>query len=64
MKIDNHGSYERTRSLWLRPPEPGRIAVCAYTPQQLMAEWEVFKMACAIWRHTKGYDPREEPANG
>jgi len=23
-----------------------------------MAEWEVFKMACAIWRHSKGYDPR------
>ena len=35
-----------------------------HTPQQLMAEWEVFKMACAMRRHTKGYDPREEPANG
>lgn len=51
--------------------EPGRMEVCAYTPQQLMAEWEVFKMACAIWRHTKSYDPRSaqlqqasQPQNG
>ncbi len=44
--------------------EPGRLEVCAYTPQQLMAEWEVFKMACAIWRHSKGYDPRKEASHG
>jgi hypothetical protein len=44
--------------------EPGRLEVCAYTPQQLMAEWEVFKMACAIWRHAKNYDPRKEGSNG
>ena len=51
-------------NVYISTTEPGRIAVCAYTPQQLMAEWEVFKMACAMWRHTKGYDPREESANG
>lgn len=43
---------------YISTTEPGRLEVCSYTPQQLMAEWEVFKMACAIWRHSKNYDPR------
>jgi hypothetical protein len=29
-----------------------------------MAEWEVFKMACAMWRHSKNYDPRKEVTHG
>ena len=49
---------------YISTTEPGRLEVCSYTPQQLMAEWEVFKMACAIWRHSKSYDPREEVAHG
>jgi hypothetical protein len=51
-------------NVYISTTEPGRIAVCAYMPQQLLAEWEVFKMACAMWRHLKGYDPRAEATNG
>lgn len=46
-------------NVYISTTEPGRLEVCTYTPQQLMAEWEVFKMACAIWRHQKNYDPRQ-----
>jgi hypothetical protein len=45
-------------NVFISTTQPGRIAVCSYTPQQLQAEWEIFKMACAIWRHIKSYDPR------
>ena len=45
-------------NVFISTTEPGRLEVCSYTPQQLMAEWEVYKMACAMWRHSKGYDPR------
>jgi len=45
-------------NVFISTTEPGRMEVCAYTPQQLMAEWEVFKMACAMWRHVRGFDPR------
>ncbi len=45
-------------NVYISTTEPGRLEVSTYTPQQLMAEWEVFKMACTIWRHTKNYDPR------
>ena len=49
-------------NVYISTTEPGRLEVCSYSPQQLMAEWEVFKMACAIWRHTKNYDPRGRDA--
>src|SRR5690606_6561241 len=45
-------------NVYISSTEPGRVDVCAYEPKQLIAEWEVFKMACAMWRHTKSYDPR------
>ena len=47
-------------NVYISSTEPGRIEVCYYELEQLMAEWEVFKMACAIWRHSKGYDPRQK----
>lgn len=46
-------------NVYISTTEPGRMEVCAYKPSQLIAEWEVFKMACAIWRHLRGYDPRQ-----
>ncbi len=51
-------------NVYISRTEPGRMEVCSYTPQQLMAEWEVFKMACAIWRHSKNYDPRKVANHG
>jgi hypothetical protein len=49
-------------NVYISTTEPGRLEVCTYTPEQLVAEWEVYKLACAIWRHSKKYDPR--PAAG
>lgn len=46
-------------NVFISTTEPGRIEVVSYTPRELTAEWEVFKQACAIWRHQKGYDPRQ-----
>lgn len=48
-------------NVYISTTEPGRLEVATYTPQQLMAEWEVFKMACSMWRHSKNYDPRSAP---
>lgn len=45
-------------NLYLSSTEPGRTEAAAYSPAQLAAEWEVFKMLCAIWRHLNQYDPR------
>jgi len=45
-------------NVYISTTEPGRLEVCTYTPEQLVAEWEVYKLACAIWRHSKKYDPR------
>lgn len=46
-------------NVYISTTEPGRMEVCSYKPAQLVAEWEVFKMACAIWRHLRGHDPRQ-----
>jgi len=51
-------------NVFISTTEPGRLEVCSYSPQELMAEWEIFKMACAMWRHSKGYDPRQEVSDG
>jgi hypothetical protein len=45
-------------NVFISTTEPGRVEVVSYTPAQLTAEWAVFKMACAVWRHQKGFDPR------
>jgi len=47
-------------NIYISTTEPGRMEVCRYTPEQLLREWEIFKMTCAIWRHIKAYDPRKK----
>ena len=49
-------------NVYISTTEPGRLEVSTYTPEMLMAEWEVYKLACAIWRHSKKYDPRRAPS--
>ena len=39
--------------------EVGRFEVISYKPTDLARAWEVFKMACAIWRSIKNHDPRD-----
>lgn len=45
-------------NLFMSSTEVGRTEAAAYSATQLAAEWEVFKMLCAIWRHINQYDPR------
>ena len=45
-------------NVYISTTEPGRLEVCSYSPEELIAEWQVFKLACVIWRHAKKYDPR------
>jgi hypothetical protein len=45
-------------NLYISSTEPGRTEAAAYSPAQLLAEWEIFKQLCAIWRHLNEYDPR------
>lgn len=43
-------------NVYISTTEPGRIAVCRH--EGLPEVYEAFKHACALWRHLKGYDPR------
>lgn len=46
-------------NVFISTTESGRMEVQTYHPNQLLAEWNIFKMACAIWRHVTSYDPRK-----
>jgi hypothetical protein len=46
-------------NVFISTTEPGRMEVFTYRPEQLVVEWETFRMACAIWRHLRNYDPRQ-----
>lgn len=45
-------------NIYISTTEPGRVDLVMYRPEMLVAEFEIFKMCCAIWRHSKGWDPR------
>jgi hypothetical protein len=46
-------------NVYISTTEPGRLEVCSYTPELLIEEYDVFKKACSMWRHMKGFDPRK-----
>lgn len=45
-------------NVYISTTEPGRLEVCPYQPEVLLAEWKAFRACCLLWRHFKGYDPR------
>ena len=45
-------------NIYISTTEPGRVDLVMYRPEMLVAEFEIFKMCCAIWRHSKQWDPR------
>jgi hypothetical protein len=45
-------------NVYISTTEPGRVDLVMYRPEMLVAEFEVFKLCCAIWRHLHQWDPR------
>jgi hypothetical protein len=44
-------------NVYISTTEVGRVE--PYRHESLVHHWEAFKAACALWRHVKGYDPRQ-----
>lgn len=47
-------------NIYVSTTEPGRVVVAKYSPERIRAEWGLFRLACAIWRYLKDYDPRPD----
>lgn len=45
-------------NVYISTTEPGRVDLVMYRPEMLVAEFEAFKLCCAIWRHLRQWDPR------
>ncbi|HBM16067.1 MAG TPA: hypothetical protein DD381_06980 [Lentisphaeria bacterium] len=43
-------------NIFISSTEPGRFEVIKHT--DLLKHWQAFKLACALWRYTRNYDPR------
>jgi len=44
-------------NVYISTTEVGRVE--GYQHESLLPHWEAFKAAAALWRHIKGYDPRQ-----
>jgi CRISPR/Cas system-associated exonuclease Cas4 (RecB family) len=44
-------------NVYISTTEVGRVE--PYKHDSLVPHWEAFKAACILWRHVKGYDPRQ-----
>ena len=44
-------------NVYISTTEVGRVE--PYKHDSLVPHWEAFKAACVLWRHVKGYDPRQ-----
>lgn len=44
-------------NVYISTTEVGRVE--GYQHESLVPHWEAFKSACVLWRHIKGYDPRQ-----
>jgi hypothetical protein len=44
-------------NVYISSTQVGRVE--AYKHDSLVPHWEAFKAACILWRHVKGYDPRQ-----
>ncbi len=47
-------------NVFISTTEPGRMDVVKH--ESLASDWEAFKLAAALWRYSKGYDPRGSKA--
>ena len=45
-------------NVYISTTEPGRMAVVKHT--ELRKHWEAFKLAAALWRYLKDFDPRRK----
>lgn len=48
-------------NVYISTTEIGRVDVAIYRPQQLMQDWECFKLLCGVYRHLQQWDPRVPP---
>jgi len=44
-------------NIFISTTEPGRMEVVKH--ESLARDWQAFRLVAALWRYTKGYDPRE-----
>lgn len=49
-------------NIFISTTEPGRVDLVMYRPEMIMAEFEVFKHICAVYRHYNQWDPRVMPS--
>lgn len=47
-------------NVYISVTEPGRIDDAWYSTDEVAEAWEMFKHCAALWRYTKGYDPRKK----
>lgn len=46
-------------NVFISTTEPGRVEACWYDHERLQKEWQAFSAALSLWRHIRGYDPRD-----
>lgn len=54
-----HEPFQECRNIYISRDEIGRIEVKVWTPEELDAGWEAFKLCLGLFRYRSGWDSRQ-----